>query len=398
MNEKQKQKIKLFWKKILAAFAMYALLPLFCGLFLSLFLYLNSVGEYEAVEAMADLGKKSVFSLVGGTAEENEEKRGFYFLSPELSVPLSAGENRVVGCATYFASVLPLITPAPTEETEEAPPAAEIVYESLPAGAVPVIAADLSSASYAINTTNYAVSAEDARNTPFPSSTAIPEEGPLVLVLHTHGTECYFEDKTNLSQFAAEGVESYFLQNETSFRTEDPDKSVVRVGSVFAETLNENGIPTIHCTVMHDKDDFNSAYEKSAETVKEMLRQYPSIQYVVDLHRDSIERSGSYVKSLTTLSGEKSAQVMLVVGTNQNGRHPNWRQNLAVATAWRDSMDTLFPSLSRSLYLRTARFNQEYLPGCLLLEVGSAANTLEEAETAAKAAAESFAEMILSRN
>ena len=60
-------------------------------------------------------------------------------------------------------------------------------------------------------------------------------------------------------------------------------------------------------------------------------------------------------------------------------------------------MDTLFPKLSRSLYLRTSRFNQEFLPGAMLLEVGSCANTLEEAENAAKYAAHAFSEMLKSR-
>ena len=90
--------------------------------------------------------------------------------------------------------------------------------------------------------------------------------------------------------------------------------------------------------------------------------------------RDSIARGDARVKTETTVKGEKSAQVMLVVGTNQNGRHPHWEKNLVVATAYKDTMDTLYPSLARSVYLRTARFNQEFLPGCMLLEVGSAAN------------------------
>ena len=97
---------------------------------------------------------------------------------------------------------------------------------------------------------------------------------------------------------------------------------------------------------------------------------------------------------VATIKGEKSAQVMLVVGSDTYYSHPNWEQNLVVATAFRDSMDKHFPSLSRSLYLRTARFNQEYRTGCMLLEVGSAANSLEEAENAAAFAAEAFVQML----
>jgi stage II sporulation protein P len=219
----------------------------------------------------------------------------------------------------------------------------------------------------------------------------------LVLVLHSHGTECYFEDNTNLSDFATDEIESYFVEGQTFFRTQDTEKNVVRVGKVFSDTLNRLGIPTIHCTVMHDRDDYNNAYTYSAETVKAYLKEYPSIQYVIDLHRDSVVRGNAWVKTRTEIEGKESAQVMLVVGTNQNGRHPNWEKNLVVATAYKDTMDTLYPSLARSMYLRTARFNQEYLPGCMLLEVGSAANSLEEAETAAVLAAKAFASMLQAR-
>ena len=82
---------------------------------------------------------------------------------------------------------------------------------------------------------------------------------------------------------------------------------------------------------------------------------------------------------------------MLVVGA---GKHDNWEKNLTVAANYKEAMDARFPSLSRALYLRTARYNQQYLPGSLLLEVGSAANTLEEAENAARFAALAFADLI----
>ena len=214
---------------------------------------------------------------------------------------------------------------------------------------------------------------------------------PLVLVLHTHGTEGYFEDNTNLSDFAPEGVAGYFLPDQTSFRITDPQKSVVRVGEVFSQTLISCGIPTLHVTTMHDLENFNSAYSKSGETVKKMLQQYPSIQYVIDLHRDSVVRGDSYVKSFATVENTPSAQVMLVVGA---GKHEAWEKNLTVASSFKEHMDARFPSLSRALFLRTARYNQQYLPGCLLLEVGSAANTLEEAENAARFAALSFSDML----
>ena len=355
---------------------VYALLPMVCGGMLCLFLLVRTVGESEIKDTFFAIGDKSVFAIVGAVPVMEDP--------PALP---SVEENAVPDAMPEKVQNAPEEEIAPQKTPE-------IFYDSLPAGATPIIACDLSSQSYFINTTKYTIDLDKAQSAPFPSSRAIPENGPLVLVLHTHATESYFEDRTNLSQFADGGVESYFLQSEVSFRTTDPEKSVVKVGEVFCQTLESLGIPTLHCTVMHDKDDFNSAYINSAETVKAMLKQYPTIQYVIDLHRDSVVRGESYVKSSTVLNGTPSAQVMLVVGTNQNGRHPNWEQNLTVACAFKNKMDALFPSLSRALYLRTARFNQEFLPGCMLLEVGSCANTLEEAENAAISAAHAFSAMI----
>lgn len=387
MTLQKRMELRRKWKQFLGYLAVYALLPVFCGAVAGMLFFVRSVGAGGAEEILLSLGEQSVFAAVGNFSGNTEEakKPGFYFLSSELLPPFSA--SVFTGSAKYFST---LTSPAIPEE-QKTP---TVLYDSLPAGATPIVKADLSSPSFFINTTKYTVNVDQVRKDVFPSSTEPQGEEPLVLVLHTHGTECYFEDDTNLSSFAPEGVESYFLQNDTSFRTSDPEKSVVQVGKVFSETLNSLGIPTLHCTVMHDKDDFNDAYYNSAQTVQEYLAKYPSIQYVIDLHRDSVVRGNSYVKTHAVIEGEESAQVMLVVGTNQNGRHPNWEQNLVVATRLKDTMDSLYPSLSRSLYLRTARFNQEFLPGCMLLEVGSAANTLQEAETAARFSARAFAEML----
>ncbi len=389
MKEIWKKKIKTLWRSFLTAFTLYALLPLVCGGIVGLLILFKKLGGgIDGSAALYALGDQTVMTAVGSEVfREEKEDAGFYFLTPEVIPPLRDGIVQVVGNAHYFSTV----------EIAEEKPKAEVMYESLPADAKPVIRCDLSSDSYYINTTDYTIDLNKVRGSAFPSAVTANGTEPLVLVLHTHGTECYFHDNTNLSDFAEGEVESFLIEKNTAFRSSDPTKGVVQVGKVFSETLNSLGIPTMHCTVMHDLNDFNSAYVESAETVKRILKENPSIQYVIDLHRDSVVRGDSYVKSFASIDGKDSAQVMLVVGTNQNGRHPNWEQNLTVACAFKDSMDALYPELSRSLYLRTSRFNQEYLPGSMLLEVGSAANTLEEAENAAKYAAVAFSEMLKSR-
>ncbi len=379
--------VKDFSKKAFSFFALYGLIPLICGGFLGLFFFVQAKGAPAASDAMAKIGEITLATVIGGDSKKEEAPKGFYFNSDELLFPMHQNLTLVIGGGSYFH--------IPEKKAEPEKP--ENTLSALPENAVPIISCDLSSPSLYINTTKYTIDVEEARNAHFPSQTKVSGEEPLVLVLHTHGTESYFEDKLNLSAFAEGEIKGYFLQGETTFRTDDPSKSVVQVGKVFSETLIAEGIPTIHSTIMHDKDDFNDAYANSAATVQKMLKEYPSIQYVIDLHRDSVVRGDSYVKSLTKIENTPSAQVMAVVGTNQNGKHPNWKQNLIVAVGLKDTMDTLYPSLARSLYLRTSRFNQEFLPGCILLEVGSCGNTLEEAETAARFSAKAFAHMLKTR-
>ena len=82
---------------------------------------------------------------------------------------------------------------------------------------------------------------------------------------------------------------------------------------------------------------------------------------------------------------------MLVAGTALGGAdHAGWRQNLTVAVAYQQLLNADYPTLARPICLRTASFNQQCLPGMLLLEIGACGNTLTEAKRAARLAALSF--------
>ena len=122
------------------------------------------------------------------------------------------------------------------------------------------------------------------------------------------------------------------------------------------------------------------------------LEKYPSIRYVFDLHRDSVfTADGENQKPVAEIGGETAAQIMLVVGTDQGGAdHAGWRQNLTVAVAYQQLLNADYPTLARPICLRTASFNQQCLPGMLLLEIGACGNTLTEAKRAARLAALSF--------
>lgn len=270
------------------------------------------------------------------------------------------------------------------ESTEEAPPppdgALTVLAESFcwyESGETPTL--DI------INRTDYTVNLQTYLEHSYPiASPADTVSEPLVLILHTHGTESYLPA----------GVE-YYLADE-DFRSENPEETVVAVGEVIAETLSELGISVIHDTTMHDIANFNYAYVYSRETIREYLAEYPSIRYVLDIHRDSIfAEDGTCEKTLTVIDGVASAQIMPVIGTDQNGAsHPEWRQNLTVATHLADLLHRLYPTLSRPVNLREDAFNQSLSTGSLLIEIGSCGNTIEEAKTAGRLFAATFAILV----
>ncbi|MBQ8208521.1 MAG: stage II sporulation protein P [Clostridia bacterium] len=211
---------------------------------------------------------------------------------------------------------------------------------------------------------------------------------PIVLIIHTHGTESYME----------EGKSYYADDGSDISRTEDTDKNVVHIGSLMADILNSEGINTLHCEIMHDKDSYQDSYTRAAETIREYLAKYPSIKYVFDVHRDAILKSdGSLVSAVTEIDGESVAQVMTVVGSNYKGANfPDWEKHLSLALKLKSKLDESYESLSRPVYLRGAAYNQQYTPGSLLLEIGTSGNTLAEAERAGEIVAKALAELIKS--
>lgn len=212
-----------------------------------------------------------------------------------------------------------------------------------------------------------------------------PDE-PTVLVVHTHGTECY-----NIKE------NGEYMYSDTAVRSEDTTENVVAVGEVLVSILRDFGIGAIHSTKMCDKDSFVKAYSVSSEEVKGYLNKYPSIKVVIDLHRDAIElTNGTKKKPVFNNAGENTAQLMLVVGTDSAGaKHPDWQENLSFALNLQSEIQSRYPRLFRGINLRSASFNQQLSYGYLLLECGSAANTLEEAKGAAVIFATELARLLL---
>ena len=214
----------------------------------------------------------------------------------------------------------------------------------------------------------------------------LPEEGPQILIVHTHGSEAYTPD----------GTDTYVATGEC--RTADKTKSVVRVGEEVAKVLTEMGLTVVHDTELYDYPAYNGSYDRSLAAVEHWLAQYPTIQVVLDIHRDAlIGADGTVYKPITTINGESCAQVMLVMGSNALYDHPGWLENLALAVQVQKEMNTLWPTLARPIGLRENRYNQQTAPGAMLVEVGSHGNTLQEALAAARMFARALGAVLLSQ-
>ena len=207
-----------------------------------------------------------------------------------------------------------------------------------------------------------------------PSALSLSDDGPAVLIVHTHSSEAYTMEA------------GFEYQESDALRTLDEQYSVIRVGDEIADILTEAGISVLHDTQPNDYPNYNGAYERMRQTIEGYLAEYPSIQMVLDIHRDAAEDADGNPVALTAeADGEACAELMLVVGTDEGGlSHPDWQENLANALKIQTLLNRSAPGLCRNLNLRTERFNQHETPGSLLVEVGASGNTLAEALRSAR--------------
>jgi len=194
-------------------------------------------------------------------------------------------------------------------------------------------------------------------------------DAPVVLILHTHATESFAENGTDFTE-------------EAEWRSLDPEKNMLTVGRKLATVLRSRGINVIHCEEMFDSADFTMAYYNASLTIRRLLAEYPSISYILDLHRDSIAYADgeSTIRPLFEADGKAYAQMMFVVGTDHGGSgHTGWMDNFNLACRLQSRITENYGNLMRPINLRSASFNQQYTKGSLLIEMGAVGSSLEEA-------------------
>lgn len=194
---------------------------------------------------------------------------------------------------------------------------------------------------------------------------------PLVLIYHTHGSETYKEEKGKSG-------------------------SVLDVGKALKKELASYGIASIHDTSIYDQVngelDRNAAYDYAGDSVEATLKKNPSIQVVLDLHRDSVEDS---IHLVTEVDGKDTAQIMFFNGVSRlkSGeltylKNPNKSSNLAFSLQMQLLAAKYYPDFTRKIYIKGYRYNLHLAKRAVLIEVGAQNNTVSEAKNAMKPLAE----------
>ena len=195
---------------------------------------------------------------------------------------------------------------------------------------------------------------------------------PKVLIVHTHTCESYTPEFSG--QYEPSG----------DFRTLDPQYNVLAVGELVAGMLESAGIGVVQDREFHDYPSYNHSYLNTKASTEEILAANPSIELILDLHRDAADTPAGQLVTACSVGGETAAQLMMVVGTDECGlEHPRWRDNLAVALKLQTLLERSNPGICRKLTLTDQRYNQHLGKNALLIEVGAAGNTLREAKLAA---------------
>lgn len=196
---------------------------------------------------------------------------------------------------------------------------------------------------------------------------------PQILIYHTHSQETYAD-----------------------YGPSNPEATVVGIGNYLTELLQAKGWNVIHDVTAYDIQggtlDRNRAYTYALNGVEKILEVHPSIQVVLDLHRDGVREN---VHLVSEVAGKQTANIMFFQGMSRTPegeieylKNPNLEGNLAFAFQMQFAAAGYYPGLTRKIYLKGLRYNLHLRPRSSLIEVGAQTNTLEEARNAMEPLAE----------
>lgn len=185
--------------------------------------------------------------------------------------------------------------------------------------------------------------------------------GPQILIYHTHSQETF-----------ADSVPG------------DENTSIVGAGEYLSNLLTEEyGFEVLHHTGEYDVETRDYAYSYSLPNIEAILKEYPSIEVVIDLHRDAVAEDK---KLVSNQNGKQAAQVMFFNGLSHTIKqgdigyleNPYIDDNLAFSFQMQVLCNEYYPGLTRRIYLKGYRYNMHLKPKTLLIEMGAQTNTCEE--------------------
>lgn len=205
-------------------------------------------------------------------------------------------------------------------------------------------------------------------------------DGPQILIYHTHSQEGYKDSKPG-----------------------DAATSVVGVGDYLTELLEKEGFEVLHHKGEYDVNDRDHAYSNAAPHIEKILEENPTIQVVIDLHRDGV---GENTRLVTKQNGKKMAKIMFFNGLSRTTaagdiaylKNPYIDENLAFSFQMQLKAAEYYPDLTRRIYLKGYRFNMHFCPKSMLVEVGAQTNTFEEAKNSMEPLADLLAKVLKSED
>ena len=204
---------------------------------------------------------------------------------------------------------------------------------------------------------------------------------PQILIYHTHSQEAFADSVSG-----------------------DVSATIVGMGDYLTELLTEKyGYCVIHNTSVFDmidgKLDRNAAYNLAEAEISQILEENPSVEVVIDLHRDGLDGE----KMVTDINGKPTAKIMFFNGLSRTARNgaidylpnPYIAENLAFSFQLQLKAEEYYPGFTRNIYLQSLRYNLHLKPRALLVEAGSQLNTVEEEKNAMEPLAD-ILDMVLS--
>lgn len=217
---------------------------------------------------------------------------------------------------------------------------------------------------------------------PKPKESLALEGGlPLVGIYHTHDYESYISEFPDLKL-----EHDRDLMRVASY--DHSKRTIVNIGESLAYHLRDLGVTTVHAPYKHQELGYDYAYQSSRVTAKEILKVAPSVQVLLDLHRDGTPG----LDSTTVIGGKSVARIRCVIGKRSD--QPHWQQNKAFCDDLIGQLEKANPGLTLPTLTAENRYNQDLLPGAILLEIGNATNHYDEAERAIRFLAEALVEVI----